>query len=378
MTLLYHEQQEGKLCGVHTLNTLLQAPIFTEVDLAQIASDLDAMEKRFMAEGGLDSNDYMKFVAEESGNAALDGNFSIQVLTKALEVWGLTVTNLQNPTVAAEAQSPHLQLAFICNLQEHWFTLRKVDGGWWNFNSIYPAPQPLGTFYLDAFLGTLRSQGYTIFIVKGIVPDRPVGLESSTGRWFTPEQAKEANDRAADIQAQSKIGADGDNDIAAAMAASLSAAFMGSIGGGGQQQQQQWGEQPGGSSALSGSTEDDDLARAIAASLSAGKAPVMAESPSAALPPFVPRPLPDEPADGAGVLLLGMRLPDGSRLTRRFSSTEPVQDVIDFLHNHGLEMSKHELATAYPRRVLADTSLTLAEVKLSNKETLCVELKRRS
>ena len=28
--------QEGKLCGVHALNTLLQGPFFSEVDLAQV------------------------------------------------------------------------------------------------------------------------------------------------------------------------------------------------------------------------------------------------------------------------------------------------------------------------------------------------------
>lgn len=45
----------------------------------QIAGDLDALERNFMAEGGVDSSDYLKFMAEESGNAAMDGNFSIQV-----------------------------------------------------------------------------------------------------------------------------------------------------------------------------------------------------------------------------------------------------------------------------------------------------------
>lgn len=127
----------------------------------------------------------------------------MQVLGKALEVWGLTPINMRNPSVASSAAAPHLEQAFICNLevgpspclfgllftwyrlpspgilnpltgpllafslrpntplflQEHWFTLRQIAGEWWNFNSMYPAPQPLGTFYLDAFLGTLRNQG---------------------------------------------------------------------------------------------------------------------------------------------------------------------------------------------------------------------------
>lgn len=53
--------------------------------------------------------------------------------------------------------------------QEHWFTLRRVaDGEWWNFNSLFPAPQPLSTFYLTAFLDTLRGEGWTIFVVRDL------------------------------------------------------------------------------------------------------------------------------------------------------------------------------------------------------------------
>jgi hypothetical protein len=45
--------------------------------------------------------------------------------------------------------------------------MRLVEGTWWNFNSLFPAPQPLSSFYLSAFLDTLRDQGYTIFVVSG-------------------------------------------------------------------------------------------------------------------------------------------------------------------------------------------------------------------
>jgi hypothetical protein len=50
--------------------------------------------------------------------------------------------------------------------QEHWFTIRKVEGAWWNFNSIGPAPEALSDFYLAAFLDSLKEQGYTIFVVR--------------------------------------------------------------------------------------------------------------------------------------------------------------------------------------------------------------------
>ena len=42
---VYHEQQVMSMCGVHCLNSLLQANAFTEVDLSQIAHELDRRER---------------------------------------------------------------------------------------------------------------------------------------------------------------------------------------------------------------------------------------------------------------------------------------------------------------------------------------------
>lgn len=58
--LLYHERQESSLCGLHSLNTLLQGPVFTEVDLASIAIELDEEEKKMMMQAGIDSLSYNK------------------------------------------------------------------------------------------------------------------------------------------------------------------------------------------------------------------------------------------------------------------------------------------------------------------------------
>jgi ataxin-3 len=40
--LVYHESQVAALCGVHCLNTLLQGPFFSEVDLASVRRALAA------------------------------------------------------------------------------------------------------------------------------------------------------------------------------------------------------------------------------------------------------------------------------------------------------------------------------------------------
>jgi hypothetical protein len=76
---LYHEKQVAGLCGVHAINTLLQGPFISEWDLAKIAQDLDALERQLMASQGMDTEAFRRFAAEESGNVAGNGMFSIQV-----------------------------------------------------------------------------------------------------------------------------------------------------------------------------------------------------------------------------------------------------------------------------------------------------------
>ncbi len=74
-------------------------------------------------------------------------------------------------------------------MQEHWFSLRKIHGQWWNFNSLFPAPQQLSQFYLSAFLATLREQGYAIFVVHGGLPTYPdASVTGDQGTWFTEAQ----------------------------------------------------------------------------------------------------------------------------------------------------------------------------------------------
>ncbi|GAY49848.1 hypothetical protein CUMW_122230 [Citrus unshiu] len=87
--MLYHEVQESKLCAVHCVNTVLQGPFFSEFDLAALASDLDRSERQVMLEGRVPAASSGDFLTEESHNVSLDGDFSIQVLQKALEVWDL-------------------------------------------------------------------------------------------------------------------------------------------------------------------------------------------------------------------------------------------------------------------------------------------------
>jgi Ataxin-3 len=114
-------------------------------------------------------------------------------LQKALEVWDLQVIPLDSPAAGSSLVDPEQEVAFICHLQDHWFCIRKVNGEWYNLNSLYPAPEHLSRFYLSAFLDTLKGSGWSIFAVRGNFPKEcPLATEGSNGfgQWLTPDDAR--------------------------------------------------------------------------------------------------------------------------------------------------------------------------------------------
>lgn len=73
MEYIFHETQDGLLCAQHCLNSLLQGDYYTALDLANIAMELDTMER-----------DYMNpTTSHESSNYDDTGYFSIQVVVRS-------------------------------------------------------------------------------------------------------------------------------------------------------------------------------------------------------------------------------------------------------------------------------------------------------
>lgn len=137
----------------------------------------------------------------------------LQVLQKALEVWDLQVIPLNSPVAEPAQIDPELENAFICHLQDHWFCIRKVNGEWYNFDSLYAAPQHLSKFYLSAYLDSLKGFGWSIFIVRGNFPkDFPISSSEASngyGQWLSPEDAeritKSCNSTQAPSSSKSKL-----------------------------------------------------------------------------------------------------------------------------------------------------------------------------
>ncbi|KAH9375947.1 hypothetical protein HPB48_012587 [Haemaphysalis longicornis] len=111
-------------------------------------------------------------VQQPSGNLDDSGYFSVQVIASALKVWGLELVPFSSTDpVAQAAQADPTQLqAYICNYKEHWFTIRKLGGRWFNLNSLLSGPEPISRTYLALFLVQLQQEGYSIFVVVGPLP----------------------------------------------------------------------------------------------------------------------------------------------------------------------------------------------------------------
>lgn len=67
-----------------------------------------------------------------------------------------------------------------------------MDGDYFNFNSLYPAPEALSAFYLTAYLDSLKEQGYTIFVIRGQLPASPAATGTQEmdgpGKWWSPDE----------------------------------------------------------------------------------------------------------------------------------------------------------------------------------------------
>lgn len=80
-----------------------------------------------------------------------------------------TCEPIEKPSVKASIQDYCHEEAFICHSVDHWISIRKLYGVWYNLNStniVPPGPQIISDFYLAAFLDSIKNSGYTIFVVR--------------------------------------------------------------------------------------------------------------------------------------------------------------------------------------------------------------------
>ncbi|XP_072031902.1 ataxin-3-like isoform X2 [Amphiura filiformis] len=99
------------------------------------------------------------------------GYFSVQVISKALRVWGLELIPFGSSDAIAATIHPEKESAFICNFKDHWLTIRKLGYQWFNLNSLLTGPELISDTYLSMFITQLQREGYSIFVIRGKLPD---------------------------------------------------------------------------------------------------------------------------------------------------------------------------------------------------------------
>lgn len=144
------------------------------MDLGELATRLDEDERLRMAENGVDSAEYRRFVNQPSENMDDTGYFSVQVISRALALWSLELTPRNSSDALAQRcrLDPTQAAAFIFHMENHWFCIRRFAGNvWFNLNSLLDKPTFMSTIYIAEYLQQMEQQGYMVFIVSGKLPE---------------------------------------------------------------------------------------------------------------------------------------------------------------------------------------------------------------
>ena len=159
----FEKQSNDRLCGLHCLNNLLQGPFLDIVTLSEIGIELDKLEHELT---GMHSQN----------NVDDDGNYGVQVLQKALSIYGANLKLLKKRQAISYVEGGDNTVeALIFNSSTHWYAIRKIDGIWFNLNSTnaLPGPEIISDFYLSAFIQGAEDIGYTNFLITNLpkLPD---------------------------------------------------------------------------------------------------------------------------------------------------------------------------------------------------------------
>ncbi len=161
------QEQGSMLCAQHCLNALLQREVFDAAQLAQLATQLDALEAAQLSDG-----EFAQRRRADRGALNHDdtGFFSVGVVEAALQAWSLRMVRWGAAELAAQRAEPErTQLAFVLNFESHWFAIRSFGARariWYNLNSFFKAPQFVGPMYLAELLSQSQKEGYSVFAIR--------------------------------------------------------------------------------------------------------------------------------------------------------------------------------------------------------------------
>ena len=292
------------------------------------------------------SKDYLNRVAEGSHNVDPSGNFSIEVLRGALRShYGLDLPNIRQEGVSDVVADVTDMEGFICNKQAHWFAIRRVNGRFWNLNSMKEQPEIISHFNLAKDIQRLQDDGYSVFVVPfGLPPACTSEAQRSRGKpefWWREKDLVKGKGRAA---------VNGATDP-----------WKG-VGSG----QRLDGQRAGGLSHhdFDTMTEEEMLQMALAASMES----VVASSKDA-LPTLT-----EEPPAGSESVRIQFRLPGGGRAVRRFLITDQVRMLYSFVDGEAKDGQGRSLELRFgfpPKDLLPLANKTIEEASLAGENIQC-------
>jgi Ataxin-3 len=319
---VYFEKQGGdRLCGVHCLNSLLQNPVFTQVDLNKYAAELDKEESALLAgkSNGASAPRSMTISSfsnqPESQNMDYNtGYFSLGVLEKALSTkYNLTVENAARRDIVQDISRNGFvsHEGFVIHLSDHWFSARRLGSQWYFLDSLKSGPQPVSENDLWGTLQGLIQSGNNVFIISGGKLPEPCGLPGKPRVVLKAHQFLLTPD---EIQQRLKSPPSADEPNGGS---SLSK----------KPRPTDW-ESLGTGQSLTGAPKsvpiDDDMKRAIQESLSDIQLP--------------PEPSSSEPANN--IWHVSVRLPSGTRVGRKFTlSSSTLADLFRWVEYISLSNS---------------------------------------
>jgi len=310
-----------------------------------------------MLELGSETNDALKFLAEDSGNVDESGNFSLQVLSKGVErSHGVTLSNANSELHRGDSDVIASHDAFVLNRSAHWFTIRKLYGRFWDLNSMLDHPQVISDFYLSSMLAQFRNDGYDVFVASGQLPDVNLDIGYGMGQHFkVSDLVNKASSKAVSNVVVDPWAALGSGQV---------------LNGSGQEEGN--GNSGGSKKRTAFDDEEDDLAAAIAMSLTENNNPSSSSSSSsptsastsASSAPTTTRVLPSEPLNdepSARIMVRGGSLTSG-KIVRKFRENDEASYLFDWvdanLKEQGVMSSQGDYELVQMRSVFSRAALT--------------------
>ncbi|CAG9472339.1 unnamed protein product [Plasmodium vivax] len=166
----WEKQGNDRMCGLHCINAILQGPHYSEDVLATIGREIDEKEREFLkcsaGAGGSGLNDLMR---KNSSNVLDDGFINISVLIECLRRKNISVKNTFEEDLKKIISSDHQDIGYICNLEQHWFGIRKIHSTWYVLDSLKSGPLYIKDINLKYYFNDIINK-YHVFSVQNVNP----------------------------------------------------------------------------------------------------------------------------------------------------------------------------------------------------------------